>query len=243
MTRKAFFPCAGFGKRMGEWTASLPKPLLKIHNIPLIYYSLFHAKTWGVQEGIANTHYLGEKIEKTLGNFSEFKLQFSPEKPEILGTGGGIRTGIERYWSLKDEFLVLNPDFILFPEPSFSPWPNEEEKKNFDCILYLGEVPKGAGYTGLSLANERVYFEPGGYFYLGLSWMKAESLAELEPNRSYDLADLFRKLSKQNRLGGKIFPGTFLDLGEKEFYEANKDRDFSDRLSASWLDFSRDKES
>ncbi|TGK01180.1 sugar-phosphate nucleotidyltransferase [Leptospira langatensis] len=241
MSKKAFFPCAGFGKRMGEWTTSLPKPLLRIHNIPLIYYSLFHAKNWGVQEAIANTHYLGEKIETELENFPDFPLKFSAETAEILGTGGGIRTAIERYWSLQDEFLVLNPDFILFPDVSFSPWPSEEEKKDFDCILYLGEVPKDASYTGLSLENERVHFSPGGYFYLGLSWMKAKVLSDLEPDQPYDLADTFRRLSDQDRLGGKIFPGTFLDLGEREFYELHKDTDFSDRLPPSWGEFSKDK--
>ncbi|TGL63562.1 NTP transferase domain-containing protein [Leptospira sarikeiensis] len=236
---KAFFPCAGFGTRMGEWTKSSPKPILKINNISLIYYSLFHAKTWGVSEGIANLHYLGEKIKEELSSFTDIKLLFSWEEPEILGTGGGIRTAIERFWSLKDEFLVLNPDFILFPEDGFSPWPVQKEKEEFDCILYLSKIPDGATYTGLDLKEGKVNFGPGGYFYLGLSWMNAKCLSELEPNRPYDLADTFRKLSKEGRLGGKIFPGTFLDLGEKQFYEQYKDTDFSDRLSPSWIDFKK----
>ncbi|EMJ98961.1 MULTISPECIES: NTP transferase domain-containing protein [unclassified Leptospira] len=234
---KAFFPCAGFGTRMGEWTESLPKPLLKINNIPLIYYSLFHAKSWGVDDAILNIHYLGEKVKEELIGFKNFQLHFSTEFPEILGTGGGIRTGIEKFWNLQDDFLVLNPDFILFPEPGFNPWPNPEEQKTFDCILYLSKIPENSNYTGLSLKDDMIRFEAGGYFYLGLCWMKAECLSDLEPNRPYDLADTFRQLSAENRLGGKIFPGTFLDLGEKQFYEKYKDTDFSDRLSSDWKKF------
>ncbi|TGK40360.1 NTP transferase domain-containing protein [Leptospira andrefontaineae] len=234
---KAFFPCAGFGTRMGEWTKNLPKPILKINNIPLIYYSLFHAKSWGITDGILNLHYFGEKIQEELKGFQDFQLHFSLETPEILGTGGGIRTGIENFWNKRDNFLVLNPDFILFPEPGFNPWPTEKDKELFDCILYLSKIPENATYRRLSLEEGHVQFAPGGYFYLGLSWMKAECLSDLEPNRPYDLADTFRKLSAQNRLGGKIFPGTFLDLGEKQFYEKYKDTDFSDRLSNEWIEF------
>ncbi|PJZ26858.1 sugar-phosphate nucleotidyltransferase [Leptospira hartskeerlii] len=237
---KAFFPCAGFGTRMGEWTKSLPKPLLKINNIPLIYYSLFLAKSWGVNDAILNLHYFGEKIQEELKGFQNFQLHFSSETPEILGTGGGIRTGIERFWSLQDNFLVLNPDFILFPEPGFNPWPSAKDREKFDCILYLAKIPENANYTGLSLKNDQVQFTPGGYFYLGLSWMKASCLSELEPNKSFDLADIFRKLSSQNRLGGKVFPGTFLDLGEKQFYEKYRNTDFSDRLSADWFEFRKE---
>ncbi|TGL49179.1 sugar-phosphate nucleotidyltransferase [Leptospira wolffii] len=237
MVRRAFFPGAGFGTRMKELTKNLPKPLLKVYNIPLIYYSLFWGKYWGIKEAVVNVHYLGDKIREELRGFSEFKLNISEEKPDILGTGGGIRTGIHRYWNLKDDFLVINPDFLFFAAPSFSPWPNEEEKENFDCILFLAESDPTQSYTGLSLSEGKVSFEKGGYFYLGLSWMKASCLSSISPDKYYDLSDTFRELAAKGRLGGKVFPGTFLDLGEKEFYEAHRNTDFSNRLPKEWISF------
>lgn len=238
MSKKAFFPAAGFGTRMQEWTRSEPKPLLKVNQIPLIYYSLFWGKYWGVENGIVNTHYLSERIKEELKNFTEFEIHISEEKKEILGTGGGIRTGIERFWKQDDDFLVINPDFLLFSDPTFSPWPTEIEKERFDCILYLAKSSPGRTYTGLSLGeNGEVRFEKGGYFYLGLSWMRGDSLSEIQPETYYDLADTFRDLSEKGKLGGKVFSGDFLDLGEKEFYESFRHTDFSSRLPMEWASF------
>lgn len=237
MNDKAFFPCAGFGTRMKEWTKKIPKPLLPIAGVPLIYYSLYWAERWGVKEGIANSHYLADVLEKNLKQFRTFPLRISREEPRILGTGGGIRTALERFWNLDEEFLILNPDFILFPKADFSPWPTLAEKDAYDCILYLSKIPPDADYTGLSLNDGKVEFSPGGYFYIGLSWIRGKCLRDLSPNEPYDLADTFRKLAKQGRLGGRIFPGEWLDLGEKEFYEAARNTDFGDKLGPGWKEF------
>lgn len=222
---------------MQEWTKELPKPLLTVSGIPLIYYSFYWAKRWGVKDAIANSHYHADKLESRLCSFDEFKLQISKEQPIILGTGGGIRTAIDRFWNIEDEFLVINPDFILFPESDFSPWPTQEERNRFDCILYMSEKPPGASYTGLSLSDGKVSFENGDFFYLGLSWMKGPCLSDLQPNVPYDLADTFRELAKKNRIGGKIFPGEFLDLGEKDLYERYRESDFGIRLGDNWKEF------
>ncbi|EQA45195.1 nucleotidyl transferase domain protein [Leptospira broomii serovar Hurstbridge str. 5399] len=237
MNDKAFFPCAGFGARMQEWTKELPKPLLPVSDIPLIYYSFYWAKRWGVKEAIVNSHYQAQKLESELCSFNQFKLKISNEYPIILGTGGGIRTAIGRFWDIDDEFLVMNPDFILFPEPDFSPWPTDEERNRFDCILYLSKKPPNASYTGLSLNGKKVSFKNGDFFYLGLSWMRGTCLSELRQNVPYDLANTFRELAEKNRLGGKIFPGEFLDLGEKDLYEMYRKTDFEIRLGNDWKKF------
>ncbi|PJZ71612.1 sugar-phosphate nucleotidyltransferase [Leptospira perolatii] len=220
---------------MRELTNDTPKPLLLVHHVPLIYYSLFLANKWGMTEATVNVHHLKEKFSGEFEKFSLFPIHVSEEIPEILGTAGGLRTAIERFGSLNDEYLIINPDFILLPEKDFNPWPSDEEREKFDCILYLGLLSNKDNYTGLSLSDGKVNFlQTGKYFYLGLAWIRASILSDLEVNRSYDLADIFRELSAKSKLGGKVFPGEFIDLGEKEPYLLHKDTDFGIQYGPEW---------
>lgn len=65
---------------MKELTKDIPKPLLPVNGIPLIYYSLFQIWKQNAEGAVINTHYLGEKIRKELETFSLFPLVFSEEK-------------------------------------------------------------------------------------------------------------------------------------------------------------------
>ncbi|EMY55290.1 nucleotidyl transferase domain protein [Leptospira interrogans serovar Copenhageni str. M20] len=82
---KFFIPAAGFGTRMKELTKNVPKPLLTVNGIPIIYYSLFQAWKQNAEVAIINIHYLGEKIRKELETFSLFPLVFSEEKKRNFG--------------------------------------------------------------------------------------------------------------------------------------------------------------
>jgi|JI8StandDraft_1071087.scaffolds.fasta_scaffold79047_4 MurNAc alpha-1-phosphate uridylyltransferase len=183
---KAFVLAAGYGKRMGSYTKNLPKPLLSIQDIKLLDYTLYMIQKWKISEIIVNTHYLSDKIEEYLRSFKSLNIQISKEE-RILGTGGGLYTGIKKFGikfksqtklgkahenlqfisQLDDEtYIILNPDTIIFPE-SNSFFPNFPSKKNELCDfeinslihLYLRPLPEGASYTGLFLKDNKVYFE------------------------------------------------------------------------------------
>lgn len=109
---------------MKELTKDVPKPLLPVNGIPLVYYSLFQVWKQNAEGAVVNTHYLGEKIRKELETFSLFPLVFSQETKEILGTAGGIRTGLERAGWMGETIGIVNPDFLIsgkfFPNSRFS---------------------------------------------------------------------------------------------------------------------------
>jgi len=45
-------------------------------------------------------------------------------------------------------------------------------------------------------------------------------------NNTYsDLADIFRKYSRENMLEGRMFPGEVFDLGNRDLYEKQKNLD------------------
>ncbi|WP_061233395.1 NTP transferase domain-containing protein [Leptospira noguchii] len=231
---KFFIPAAGFGTRMKELTKNIPKPLLTINGIPLIYYSLFQAWKQNAEVVIINIHYLGEKIRKELETFSLFPLVFSEEKKEILGTAGGIRTGLERAGWMGETIGIINPDFLYFPEHFFQ-IPNTLSEE--ECLLYLLPQPKMASYTGLELKNGKILFGKGNLFYVGISVLNSNILDKILPETFFDLSQIFQELSVKQKLGGEFFPGDAFDLGEKEYYLSLKDRDFSERLGSSWKEF------
>ncbi len=214
---KCFILAAGFGKRMGDLTANLPKPLLPYKGKTLLDHSIDFAAELGITEFIVNTHYFAEKIHEHLKNYSKYKFHISYE-PEILGTGGGIRTGIQSIIRDDEIFLTLNPDVLLNSNSHSQDLSDVIQNYSGDCMLFLYPPESGAEYTTLDLQNEKVYFRTGEYFYIGMSLIRASVLSEIPIHQFYDLANTFRKLSQENRLDGFVFPGEVIDLGDKEKY-------------------------
>ncbi|MCG6169244.1 sugar phosphate nucleotidyltransferase [Leptospira sanjuanensis] len=231
---KFFIPAAGFGTRMKELTKDLPKPLLPVNGIPLIYYSLFQAWMQNAEAAVVNTHYLGGKIRKELKDFQPFPLFFSDETEKILGTAGGIVTGLTRAGWMGETIGIVNPDFLYFPETGFRLPTSLPEN---DCLLYLMSQPSNASYTGLGLDEGKVTFGSGNLFYIGISVLNSAVLSDIQPETFFDLSNMFRGLSAKRRLAGEIFPGEAIDLGEKEYYLSLKNRDFSPNLGERWPEF------
>ncbi|TGM07133.1 nucleotidyltransferase family protein [Leptospira barantonii] len=231
---KFFIPAAGFGTRMKELTKDIPKPLLPVNGIPLVYYSLFQAWRQNAEGAVINTHYLGEKIRKELETFSLFPLFFSDENKEILGTAGGIRTGLERAGWMGETIGIINPDFLYFPPENFS---LPTVLKDNDCLLYLLPQPESTGYTGLGLDKGRILFGNGNLFYIGISVLNSAVLYTIPSETFFDLSKTFQELSAKQRLGGIEFKGEAIDLGEKEYYLSLKNKNFSEKLGPRWGEF------
>lgn len=212
---KCFILAAGFGKRMGDLTANLPKPLLPYKGKTLLDHSIEFAAQFGITEFIINTHYKAERIHEHLKKYTEYKFHISYE-PEILGTGGGIKTGISGI-ILEDEiFLTLNPDVFLHS--------NSKDLQKIiqiysgDCMLFLSKPEENAKYTTLDLQNGKIYFRDGLFFYVGMSLLRSSILKEISEEHFYDLALVFKSLSQEDRLDGFVFPGEVIDLGDKDKY-------------------------
>jgi len=109
---KAIILAAGFGTRLKPLTDHMPKPLIPVKGIPLIFYNLALLKFYGITDLIINLHYLGDQIEALLGDGQRFGLTITySHEPEILGTGGGIFKAASHLRGC-GAFLVLNGDVI-----------------------------------------------------------------------------------------------------------------------------------
>src|SRR5690606_31645972 len=108
---RAMILAAGLGQRMGALTQTCPKPLLKVAGRYLIEYAITTIVDAGIQDIVINTSYLGDMIEKVIGNGTQFgaNIVYSHE-PERLETGGGIVNALPLLGSAP--FLVMSSDII-----------------------------------------------------------------------------------------------------------------------------------
>lgn len=136
---KAVILAAGTGSRMGDLTASTPKPLLIVGDKPIIEHVL-ESLPQNTEEIIVVVR--GETKDlfvSKLGN--SFKLlgnnvgiQYCIQDPEFAGTYGGLHAAKELL--LSDQFLVLNGDDIIDPKSL-----NEIVKYKLAIGLYKQKVP------------------------------------------------------------------------------------------------------
>ncbi|MDX2469181.1 MAG: sugar phosphate nucleotidyltransferase [SAR324 cluster bacterium] len=110
---KAMIFAAGFGTRLRPLTLTTPKPLVKIAGQPILGWILDYLSGHGVDEAIINTHYLSEQLEAFAASY-DGKIQLSSilEKPEILGTGGGLFNAKDFFSGGSESFLLCTSDIL-----------------------------------------------------------------------------------------------------------------------------------
>jgi N-acetyl-alpha-D-muramate 1-phosphate uridylyltransferase len=201
---------AGRGERMRPLTDTRPKPLLEVAGRPLIVHMIDRLASAGFRELVINHSYLGETIERALGDGSSFgvRICYSAEQAQPLETGGGIYRALPL---LGDPFLVVNGDI-------WTDYP----------FARLARAP--AGLAHLVLINNPPH-HPGGDFVLagdrvqgngtprltftGIGVYRAALFARCVPGK-FPLAPLLREAMAENQVSGERYTGGWLDIGTPE---------------------------
>lgn len=105
----AFVLAAGLGTRLRPLTEHRPKPLVPVCGVPLLAYSLASCARYGLRDVVVNAHWLAEQLEGWAGEREGVRVAVSTERPEVLGTGGGLRRVAA---DLASPFVVLNGDVL-----------------------------------------------------------------------------------------------------------------------------------
>ena len=157
------------------------------------------------------------------------KIFLCRETPNILGTGGGIKTALEATSLNPNTILVINPD-SYFPTKHANSLQKQmlsslDSISDWDFFLFLKEKKAEDSFTGFSIdpSKGKIHFEKTGkYYYIGISICKFSEIEKIESGKESDLADSFRNSDQNNRLSGTILEAPILDVGEKHSYEAHK---------------------
>jgi len=206
----AMILAAGRGERMRPLTDHTPKPLLIVHDKPLIVWHIERLKKAGFSQLVINHAHLGEQVEHALGDGSAFgvSIAYSPEET-ALETGGGIAHALPLLG--EQPFLVVNGDvwtdinyaalaldegdaahLVLVNNPSHNP--------NGDFALNKGRVSVDG--------SDKLTFSGVGLYQPHLFSDQSEEC--------FPLAPLLRNAMSQNTVSGQHHQGIWTDVGTPE---------------------------
>ena len=226
---KAMIFAAGRGERMRPLTDTCPKPLLHVRGRPLIVWHILNLVRAGITEIVINHAHLGQMIEDTLGDGSQFgsRIAYSPEGT-ALETAGGIAKA--RHLLGDQPFIAIAGD-VYCPHFDFSAakdvleendvWGNPHAAETRDLgWLYLVKNPPHHPEGDFALESYSV--SNGGaprYTFSGIGVYRPEMFDGVQPGSSAKLAPVLREFANQRRIGGELYRGDWTDVGTVERLE------------------------
>ena len=220
---KAIILAAGKGKRFGDITKIVPKPLIKLGEFSLIEHNIILLKKYGFEEIIINVSHLSDLIINFLGNGEKYNvnINYSIEYPEPLETGGGIQNALRL---LGDKpFLVINSD--IFTDCNLS-----KIKINSSDLASLVMVknPSHNIQGDFSILKNRIILNKrNDTTYSGIGIYKPEFFQN-NIVKKYKLIDLLIKHIKNDKVSGFHFKGIWHDVGNEERLTEVKNLFFKD---------------
>lgn len=217
----AVIMAGGRGERLRPLTDSIPKPLLRVGEKPIIEHNLDRLALFGIDDFWISVKYLGEQISEYFGDGSEknVNIRYVWEN-EPLGTIGAVSTIVDFE---HDYVLVTNSDILtnIDYEHFFLDFVKSGADFAVATIPYEVSVP----YAVLETTEGKVrslkekptytYYSNGGIYL-----MKREVLSHLPPNTHYNTTDLMEKLLA-NHFTIVSYPlvGYWLDVGKHDDFE------------------------
>lgn len=218
--RKAFILGAGLGTRLQPLTNTLPKPLIPLHNRPLVTHALDHCLAAGLTDFAINTHHLPEAWEAAFpeNRYQGAKLTFFYE-PHLLETGGGIKN-IEN-WIGDESLLVYNGDILT--DLSLSALiANHQTSENTATLAVRDSGPSlhlALDGTEITDIHGKISGQKGTHQFMGIYCLDPEILTLIPANEKISVIPAFLDLIHQKKLGShSANSATWLDLGTREAY-------------------------
>lgn len=231
---KAMVLAAGEGTRLRPLTLEMPKALLPVGGVPMIYHTLSWLKHHGMREVAINLYHLGDKVSDCLGDGSSFglKIVYSPEEAP-LGTAGGVKR-IERFFD--GTFIVVYGDVLT--DFNLSAMLEFHQEKKGSATLALLEVSNTSDLGIVQITQDQRVVDfvekppkgmaPGNLASGGIYVLEKEILEHIPGSGFYDFAyDVFPGLIEAGLpiygyiLGSEDY---LIDIGTPENYrQANDD--------------------
>jgi NDP-sugar pyrophosphorylase family protein len=220
----------GRGQRLQPLTDTIPKPLLKVGEKPIMEHNLDRLALYGIDDFWFSVKYLGEQIEAYFGDGSNknIAIEYVWEN-EPLGTIGAV-SKIQNFQH--DYVLLTNSDLLtnLDYEHFFLYFLEKDADLAIVTIPYQVNIPYAVLETNtageISSFKEKptyTYYSNGGIYL-----MKKTMVDYIPKNTFFNATDLMEKLIAE---GKKVvsYPliGYWLDVGQHEdFAKAQQDIKF-----------------
>lgn len=218
----ALVMAGGLGSRLGERTATTPKPLLPVAGRPIIEHVLTHLEDAGVGLIYVSVHYLAQRIEAFLGeraSRADIRLLHETER---LGTAGALGILPERPTG---PLLVLNGDVLT--RADFAALEAFHHRHEHDATIAVAhhqvQVPYGVVRHDRAGQFEGIDEKPvlRNFVAAGIYCVGPEVAALAPPNARMDMPELLNE-SRRAGLRVGLFPihEYWADVGRPEDLEA-----------------------
>jgi len=212
----------GKGTRLEPFTKVLPKPLLPIHEKPVIEHIIDRFIAVGVNDFHITVNYKGRILKAFFQELNPFYSVSFVDEQQPMGTAGSLKFFEGTF---NDSFFVTNCDIII--EADYTDIYAFHNKYDFDITLVASAkeyiIPYGTcelngdGY----LANLK---EKPKYSFLansGLYVLNPEILKYIPENKMYNITDLIEDV-KQHGMRAGVYPigeDAWIDVGQWAEYK------------------------
>ncbi len=139
MIKKAMIMAAGAGTRLNPLTIKVPKPMVPVVNIPILEFILKHLQKFGINDVIANTHYIADSIQNVYGGENRLNINFQyVYEPELTGTAGGVKK-TEFFFAPGKTFIVISGDALT--DVNIEKLYEQHKKSGAMATMALKEIP------------------------------------------------------------------------------------------------------
>jgi D-glycero-D-manno-heptose 1,7-bisphosphate phosphatase len=207
--------CGGRGKRLGNLTKNIPKPLIKINNKRFIEYIIQFYQKYNFNKIFLVTSYKAKKFEKYNKKYFNAIQSFCVKEKNPKGTGGALN---ELKNKIKSDFLLVNGDSYL--DFNFNNFKKIRKKylgkmiliknKNYHSNTKLSSLNLNKKKEVIFSGNNSKYMNAGIYLF-------KRSIFNCIPNKNLSLEDqVLPELIKKKKIEGIKEEGTFIDIGTKK---------------------------
>jgi len=109
---KCVILAAGLGKRLDPLTREMPKPMMLVANIPILEHAFQAVKAAGIQDILVNLFYLPEQITSYFGDGSQFGVQITWRREQVLSGPAGALLVFEDLLRTEESVLVVSGDAL-----------------------------------------------------------------------------------------------------------------------------------
>jgi mannose-1-phosphate guanylyltransferase len=219
----------GESTRLRPLTERIPKPMLPLHDRPLLAYTFDHLRRAGVSRIVLACGYLPTAIEAHFGDDAEGVPLCYRIEPEPLGTGGGIRFAAN---GIAETFLALNGDSLREADVAELVGFHRRQRARVTILLTRVEDPSRFGVVRLAEGGRVEGFvekpRPDeidtDLINAGLYVLEPDVLELVPPGQAISIErDVFPVLAARGELFGLHLPGAWLDVGTPaSFLEASR---------------------
>lgn len=210
----------GKGTRLRPLTETIPKPMLKIGEKPILQIIIDKFKENNFNKFVICVNYKSKLIKDYFGNGSKFNvdIKYINEKKE-MGTAGALSLLTKKP---KEPFFVINADVLT--NLNFDSLLNFHNYYNSAATMCIREYFVNSPYGEVEIDNEKIISieeKPIHKFYVNTGiYVLGPKCLKFIPKKFFDMTSLFQKIIEKKLLTTS-FPidDYWLDIGRFEDFK------------------------